>query len=133
MYLKLSSMSTQIFLYSKRLREHSNHSKEEFLTSYAPQTLKYVHSNIFYSKRLREHANHSKEEFLTSYAPQTLKCITSYCNASKMHQKTQKQVSKKILQPQDLASFNRRLMPHLPKLRPPQSTFNRMHSNLYFH
>ena len=36
----------KFFFYSKILREHSNHSKEEFLFSYAPQALKYVHSTF---------------------------------------------------------------------------------------
>ena len=55
-------MSIQIFLHSKRLREHSNQSKNEFHASYVPSTLKYVYSNFFSLKETKRAPKSLKRE-----------------------------------------------------------------------
>ena len=72
MHLKISSMSIQIFLHSNRLKEYLNHSKEEFLTSYAPQTLKCITSYCNASKIYKKNTKTSEQEKITTSRPRLL-------------------------------------------------------------
>jgi hypothetical protein len=118
-------MSTQIFLHSRILREHSNHSKEEFLTSYAHQALKYIHSNFSSLKEIKRSLKSFKRGVPHLICTSNSQMHHIILECLKNTSKNTKANEQEILQPQDLASFNHRSMPHLPKLWPPRSTRNK--------
>ena len=125
-------MSTQILLHSKRLSNHSNYSKVEFLTSYAHQTLKYVHSYISiyiyinYSKN--QQSTEIIQKFLTSYAPQTLKNVHSNFSSFKESTQITQNGSSSLHMHLKLSSMSIQIFFHSKRLRSTQITQKRSSS-----